>query len=170
MMPADPNWARYIFASVATYLKATAADIDLPVVVEGLDERTSEFMESTDHIEVRVNGPFSQELSKDYFRLWVDVNVLLTSRMDAGKNGYTIQRLAGIFQNAMDQPIAIWNYGDQPGDFVEGEPDTQIHLGCLSPRPATSESIKVLHFGQVEKTDRVKQTIVDARYVMFIEL
>ena len=121
-------------------------------------------------IRIRVNGPFSQELSLNYFRLWVDVNVILTSRMDADKNGYTIQRLAGIFQSAMDQPIPVWNYGDQIGDFVSGSPDTQIHLGCLSPRPQTGESIKVFNFGQVEKTDRVKQSIVDARYVMFMEL
>ena len=169
-MPADPNWARYIFASVATYLKSTAADLTLPALVEGLDERTDTYMESTDRVEIRVNGPYSQELSFNYFRLWVDVNVLLSSRMDAGKNGYVIQRLAGQFQSAMDQPIPVWNYGDQPGDFVPSLPDTQIHLGCLSPRPQTGESIKVLHFGQVEKTDRIKQSIVDARYVMFMEL
>ncbi len=169
-MPADANWPRYIFASVATYLKTIAADNSLPAIVEGLDERTDKYMESTDRAEIRVNGPYSQELSKDYFRLWVDVNVLLTSRMDAKKNGYEIQRFSGIFLSAMDRPIPVWNYGKQPGDFVEADPDTQIHLGCLSPRPATSESIKVLHFGQVEKTDRVKQSIVDARYVMFMEL
>jgi hypothetical protein len=167
-MPTDPNLARYIFASVATYLKATATDNDLPVVVEGLDERTEAFLESTDHVEIRVNGPFSQELAKDCFRLWVDANVLLTSRMDANKNGYTIQRLAGIFQAAMDASIPIWNYGDQPGDFDPLDPATQKHLGCLSPRTQTSESIKVLHFGQVEKTDRVKQSIVDARYQMYL--
>jgi hypothetical protein len=169
MMPADPNWARYVFASVATYLKAIATENSIPAVVEGLDERTEDFLESTDHLEIRVNGPFSQELSQGYFRLWVDANVLLTSRMDAEKNGYTIQRLAGIFQSAMDASIPVWNYGDQPGDFVPADPSTQIHLGCLSPRTQTSESIKVLHFGQVEKTDRVKQSIVDARYVMYLE-
>ena len=169
-MPANQNWPRYIYASVATYLKAIAADNSVPALVEGLDERTDTYMESTDRVEIRVNGPYSQELSHNYFRLWVDVNVLLTSRMDASKNGYQIQRIAGIFLSAMDQPIPIWNYGDQAGDFDPDDPETQIHLGCLSPRPATSESIKVLHFGQVDKTDRVKQSIVDARYVMFMEL
>lgn len=169
-MAADPNWARYIFASVATYLKQTATDNSLPVVVEGLDDRTKTYMESTDRAEIRVNGPYSQELAQGCFRLWVDANVLLTSRMDADKSAYSIQRFAGIFQSAMDQSIPVWNYGDQAGDFDEADPATQIHLGCLSPRTQTSESIKVLHFGQVEKTDRVKQTVVDARYVMYLEL
>lgn len=169
-MPADPNWARYVFASVADFLVATAKGNSLPVIVEGLDERTSGYMESTDRAEIRINGPFSQELSAGCFRLWVDVNVLLTSRMDGAKNGYSLQRYAGIFQAAMDHSIPVWNYGDQPGDFDPNDSATQIHLGCLSPRTGTSESVKVLHFGQVEKTDRVKQSIVDARYVMYLEL
>ena len=168
-MPANPNWARWIFASAAHYLKTIASDNQLPCIIEGLDDRTDAYMQNTDRAEVRINGPYIQEISNGYFRVWADINVLLTSRMDESKGGYAIQRFAGIMQAAMSDQIAIWNYGDQPGDFDEDVPETQIHIGCLSPRSGPQESIKVLHFGQVEKSDRVKQAAIDARYAMYLD-
>lgn len=168
-MPANPNWARWVFASAAHYLKTIASENDLPVIVEGLDDRTDAYMRKTDRAEIRINGPYIQEISNGYFRVWTDINVLLSSRMDEKKDGYALQRFAGIMQAAMSEQIAIWNYGDQEGDYDEDDPDTQIHLGCLSPRVGPQESIKVLHFGQVEKTDRIKQAAVDARYSMYLD-
>ena len=168
-MPANPNWARWIFASAAFYLKTIATENQLPCIIEGLDDRTDAYMESTDRAEIRINGPYIQEISNGYFRVWADINALLTSRMDETKGGYALQRFAGLMQSAMSEQIAIWNYGDQDGDFDEDDPETQIHIGCLSPRVGPQESIKVLHFGQVEKADRIKQAAVDARYTMYLD-
>ena len=81
-MAANPNWARWIFHSVADYLKEVATDADLPVLIEHFDERTAAFERATDKAEIRITGPFDQELSKGYHRIYVDVNVLLTSRYD----------------------------------------------------------------------------------------
>jgi len=80
-MPANPSWARWLFASLATYLKQVAQDNNILVLVEGLDERSTEFMQATDRAEVRITGPFIRELSHNYWELKVDVNVLLTSRV-----------------------------------------------------------------------------------------
>ena len=44
-MSANPNWARWVFASVATFLKQVAQSQQLAVLVEGLDDRTTEVME-----------------------------------------------------------------------------------------------------------------------------
>jgi len=74
-MSANPNWARWVFASVATYLKQVAAESHLPALVEGLDDRTTEFMEATDRCEIRITGPFTKELSHNYFQVEVLVNV-----------------------------------------------------------------------------------------------
>ena len=38
-MSANPNWARWVFASVATFLKQVAQSQQLAVLVEGLDDR-----------------------------------------------------------------------------------------------------------------------------------
>ena len=161
-MPANPNWARWVFASVATYLKAVAVEAALPALVEGLDERTSEFMEATDRCEIRITGPFTREPSCDYFYIEVVVNVLFVSRYEEQKNQYAIIQTMGAFQEAMDGAIPVYRYGNEPGD------DEQAFIGCLLPVHGRNEAIRLLHFGQVDPTDRLKQSMVDARYRMEI--
>src|SRR4051812_40904100 len=115
-MPANPNWARWIFASTAYALKQVAVDASLPVIVEHLDERTQAFMQAPDRVEIRITGPFTQELSKGWFRIQLDANVLLWSRYDGqAKNAYTLLKNAGLFHEAMDSPIPVWNYGVEAG-------------------------------------------------------
>lgn len=159
-MAANPNWTRWIFASVATYLKGVADDQSLPVLVEGLDERTTIFTHATDRCEVRITGPFTKELSHDYYQIEVIVNVLFQSRFDEIKNRYTIIRKVGVFHEAMDGPIAVYKYGSEPGD------DEHELVGCLSPARGRNDSIRVMHFGQVDPTNKLKQSMVDARYIM----
>lgn len=169
-MPANPDWTRWIFASVADALKTVATDNDIPVLVEHLDERTKEFERATDKVEIRITGPWVQELSKGYYRVWVDVNALLQSRYDGqAKNAYTIHKNAGLFQAAMSTPIGVWNYGSEPSDFSEDDPDSQVFLGCLLPRPGKNDSIRVNHFGQVNAVDKLKESSVDARFVMYLD-
>ena len=159
-MPANPNWARWVFASVTSYLKEVAADAEIPVLVEGLDERTTEFMTATDRCEIRITGPFTQEISHDYFRVEVIVNVLFVSRYEEQKNQYAIMQKIGVFHEAMDGSIAVYKYGSLPGD------DQHALVGCLSPIQGRHNAIRVLHFGQITPTDRLKQSMVDASYRM----
>jgi len=162
-MPANPNWARWVFASMATYLKQVAQDNNVPALIEGVDERASAFMDASDRIEIRITGPYTRELSHNYYELSLDVNVLITSRFDGpDKNRYTPQKIAGIFQEAMDGAIAVYRYGDQPGD------DDHALVGCLSPRSGRRDAVRVLHFGQLNATDRIRQSLVDCGYVMEI--
>ena len=159
-MPANPNWARWVFASVATYLTEVAKEQHLPALVEGLDDRTKEFMEATDRCEVRITGPFTKEMSHDYYHIEVIVNVLFLSRYEEQKNRYAVLQKIGIFHEAMDGPIAVYKYGNEPGD------DEQELVGCLSPVQGRNVAIRVLHFGQVNLTDRLKQSMIDAHYQM----
>jgi len=163
MPAANPNWVRWVFASVATYLKEVAKQANIPVLVEGLDERTDALMKATDRCEVRISGPFSRELSHNYFRLEVDVNVLFYTRLEESKNRYGILKIIGDFQEAMDSNIPVCKCGDEPGD------DETASIGCLAPRNGRNDSIRVLHFGQIDPTDRLKQSMVDARYVMELQ-
>jgi hypothetical protein len=165
-MPANPNWVRWVFASVATYLKQVATGSNLPVLVEGLDERTPVFMQATDRAEVRVSGPFSKELSHGWYELVADANVLLTSRYDGQeKSRYAILQFAGEFQAAMQDSIPVYKYGKLPGD------DGTL-VGCLqlvNGRVGDSGGVRVSHFGQLDATNRLKQSIVDARYRMELQ-
>lgn len=159
-MAANKDWARWIFASVATYLKGVADSQSLPVLVEGLHERTTAFTHATDRCEVRITGPFTKELSHNYFQVEVVVNVLFQSRYDEDKNQYTIIKKIGVFHEAMDGSIAVFKYGNEPGD------DEHELVGCLSPAHGRNDSIRVLHFGQVDPTNKLKQSMVDVRYIM----
>lgn len=161
-MPANSNWARWIHASLGKYLKNVATTISIPSLLEGIDDRDKTFMESPDRIEIRVNGPFTHEQSAGYFRLYVDVNVLVNSMMGGeAKAAYKLDDILGVYHNAMDGAIAIYRLGTGPDD-------DQSLLGCLTPRPGKNESIRVIHFGQLDRTDRIKQGMVDARYVMYL--
>ena len=161
-MAANSNWARWVFASVATYLKGIAQSESLPCLVEGLDDRTTAFMEAPDRCEVRIMGPFTREVSRNYFCVELLVNVLFTSTYDETKNQYAILQKVGAFHEAMDGAIAVYKYGNQPGD------DEHALVGCLSPLTGRRDAVKVMHFGQIDATTRLKQSMVDARYLMEI--
>lgn len=160
---ADRNWTRWIHASVAKYLKQVAVTNEIPVLIEGIDDRDQSFMEAPDRVEIRLTGPHSQELSRGYHRLYVDINVLVSSQMgDESKNVYDLDNILGLFHEAMDGAISIYRLGTGPDD-------DQSLLVCLNPRSGKNDSVRVIHFGQIEKTDRLKQGVVDARYIGHIQ-
>src|SRR3972149_2274372 len=156
-MPANPNWARWVFASVATYLKQVAQGQQLPVLIEGLDERTTEFMNATARCEIRITGPFTREVSRDWYQIEVLWNVLFVSRYEEQKNQYAIIQKTGVFQEAMDGAVAVYKYGSGADD------DEHALVGCLSPVQGRSDAIRGMHFGQINPTARLKQSVGDAR-------
>ena len=158
----NPHWPRWIFASVADYFKQTAAGINLPILIEGIDEREAEKIRANDHVEFRLNGPAVTELSRGYFRLDVDVNLLLTSMMGGQtRNAYDIVQQTGIFLQAAAGPIPVLKWG-------EGPEDDETLLGCLTLRTGKRDAVRVIHFGQISRDDRLRQSAVDARYQLFL--
>ena len=158
----NPHWPRWIFASAADYFKQAADGIELPILIEGIDEREAEKMRANDHVEFRINGPAVSELSRGYFRLDVDVNLLLTSMMGGQtKNAYDIVQQAGVLLQAAGGPIPVRKWG-------EGPDDDQSLLGCLTLRSGKRDAVRVIHFGQISRDDRIRQSAVDARYHLFL--
>ena len=159
----NPNWPRWIWASVTDYLSSNVfVPNSLPFITEGVHERDDDFMQADNRAEIRVNGPLTRELSADYWRLWVDINVLVLSNMDGQQsNAYTLETNLGLVLEAMDTVIPIFRHGD-------GSEDDGTLLGCLSPRTGDNDSIRLIHFGQIDKTVRIKEGVVDGRYVMYL--
>jgi len=158
----NPHWPRWIFASTADYFKQVADGIELPILIEGIDEREAEKMRANDHVEFRINGPAVSELSRGYFRLDVDVNLLLTSMMGGQtRNAYDIVQQAGVLLQAAGGPIPVLKWG-------EGPDDDQSPVGCLTLRSGKRDAIRVIHFGQIGRDDRLRQSAVDARYRMHL--
>lgn len=168
MSKPNPRWNRWITSSIAKYLKTDVVDIfspPLPFLVEGIDDREDAFETAPDRAECRVNGPFTQEQSARYWRLWVDINVLLTSTMgEALKNKFTLEQNAGLFHEAMDTCIPIYRTGSP---LADPENDGTL-VGHLRPRKGRNDSVRTIHFGQINKVDRLRQAVVDGRYVMYV--
>jgi len=153
------NLSRWVFASIAYYFKTIADDLNLPYFVEGVDEREPDDM-LQNHCEMRVTGPFTKEMSRGYYHIEININVLLTNLMEmTGENAYSIIDWCGAFQESMLDPIPVYKYGTGPQD-------TGQWIGCL--RVKNNTQVNVFHFGQVNKTDRIRQSELDAVFEMDI--
>lgn len=161
----DPNWTRWFFASITEHFSSNVfVPNTIPFITEGIHERDSDFMSQPDRAEIRINGPHPKELSANYWRFWVDINILVTSYMgDQSKDPYSLERNAGLVHEYADTGITIRKYGP-----TTPTPDDGTILGCLRPRTDISDGVRIIHFGQVSKTDRLKQSQIDGRYVMYL--
>jgi hypothetical protein len=162
-MAADPNWPRWVFASLAVHFGDIAAGIPLAMIAEGIDEREAEKIQD-DRCELRINGPYIRELSHNFWRVWINVNILLTDYMEGqGENTYKLMNWGGAFLEGMDLPIPIYKYGPDVGGV-----DDQSLLGCLTLLRGKTESLKLIHFGQIGMVERIRQAAVDGRFEMFL--
>ncbi len=85
-------------------------------------------------------------------RLDVDVNLLLTSMMGGEtKNAYDIVQQAGVLLQAAGGPIPVLKWG-------EGPDDDQSPIGCLTLRSGKRDAVRVIHFGQIGRDDRLRQS------------
>lgn len=156
----NPNWSRWIWASILNHFKAVADSIPLPMHAEGVDERDDL---DTNHVEVRVTGPFVKELSRNYYHLSVDVNLLIHNFMkETNESGYDLASWSGIFQAAAEGPINIYKFGGEPGD-------DSSYVGCLQLRSGKYDALKLMYFGQTGRVERLRQSMVDAKYQVYLE-
>lgn len=161
-MAYDLNWPRWVQASVGDHFKLVATAQSFPALIEGIDERTTEFMESPNWVEIRVNGPFIKELSKDYWYFEVGANILVFSHMGGSQpNAYFGTEMAGYMAQAASQPISVYKYGT-------GVDDDQSLIGCLTLKKGNQESVKVYHFGEVNTESRLREYGVDVNLEMEI--
>ena len=154
---ANPMWTKWIHASVASYLKSVAQSVPVASLVEGIEDRDQTFQEAQDRVEIRFNGPYTTNPSSGYYIAKIGINVLVTSNMGGKrKNAYMLDDLLGKFHEALDQPIPIYKLGtDENADGYQ--------LGCLV-MSNDKLGIRVLHFGQIDTNDRVRQGMVSANY------
>lgn len=153
----DKNLARWIFQSLASHFKSVADGISLPYFVEGIDERSEDTMRVS-HVELRVTGPESKEVSNGFYDLKVGVNFLFTKNMDeASADAFDLIQWTGVFANEMLEPIPVYKKGT-------GVEDDGTLLGCIQVHKGKNEAVRIWHFGQLDTNTRVRQSEVDAVY------
>ena len=158
-----PYWPKWIWASVAKYMKGVSDSLNLQLLVEGIDDRQSKNVRAS-HAELRINGPFIFELSKEYYIVQVPINILLVDFMVGdGTNAYRLQKWAGKFQSVMDFPIPVYRYG-------QDLPDDGTLLECLRVKRTRDGGVRVIHFGQVARMGTldaaIRETAVDGLFEM----
>ncbi len=161
------DWTRWTHASIADVMQATANACGIASLIEPVEERTKTFMEAPSSATVRITGPFDTEFSKGYHVLRVDINVLLNGIIGGPGNGYDMFRYSGAFVDALSVEIPVYNYGNQPGDYIEDEPTTLVQIGCLRRLPR--KAVNVFSFGQVEVAMRLAQMEVSAQLYMEVQ-
>ena len=158
MADVERNLARWTFSSIAAHFAPVSTGLLLPYYVEGVDERTEAIVRAS-RTELRVTGPFVSETGPRVYRVDATVNILLTQQMAiAGAEAYAIVGWAGRFQRVMLSPIPIYKLGS-------GADDDGTLIGCLRVAGPTGE-VRIFHLGQISNTDRLRQSIVDAEYIM----
>lgn len=159
----DVNWPRWIYVSVSKHFKDVANFYNYNSLVENVEDSISTFQETGDRVEIRVNGPFTKELSHNYFHFEVDANILITSHMGGpSKNPYGLMDMVGVMAATASQIIPVYKYGNGPDD------DEDELVGCLTLRKGPVESIKSYYFGEIDSTNRLRQAMVDVRLEMQI--
>lgn len=158
-MAINKNWTRWLVSSVAKHFDALRGT--LPMFMEGQD-RTR--LTSSRLIELRFDGPFIKEESKNYYSLEVDVNVLVQNGID-DDDFYTIYTDTGIVSAAFTQTIPVYKYGNTADDD-----DSLLSCLYLVPHGRGKDTVMIQHFGQIEPKTRLLQSTVEGQYMMYLSL
>src|SRR5438067_2527026 len=115
----NPNWDRWIFASVTKHFNDAAAVATIPMYVEGDSRITAEKL---DYYEFRMNGPIVKGLSGNEWRLDLELNILVVSKDLT--DFHKCRKMTGIMAAAFITGIPLFKYGSNIGD-------DQSQFGCL---------------------------------------
>ena len=148
------HWPRWIFASTSKYFKDIADDNNLHFFIEGTHRFTQENQE---YLEFRMDGPSVREVSKNYFLIDVEINILWSFNQD-NSSFHRPAEITGILMEAMDD-ICVYRYGD---DFV----DNDKLLGTLTLRQDKKTPIRVNNFGQIRTDVKMMQGTVEGTFRM----
>src|SRR4051812_30341190 len=107
-MSADPNWERWVFASISDHFNTviTAAMSDAKMYVEGADKTNDD----PKYFEFRMDGPYLRQISRNFWEIWVNVNILCIAKRD-GTDFHTIHRMAGVASSAFSNSISVLKFG-----------------------------------------------------------
>jgi len=153
-MSLNQNLTRWIIASISKHFEDRKQS--LTVFIEGQIRKTRELL---DFLELRIDGPNQTELSKGFWQVYVEINVLVQSAQNAA-NYHRIYNSVGIAVAAFTQSISILKLGTAVGD------DGSL-VGCLNLQgdKEARERIQISHFGQVEPETGIFQSSVEGHYV-----
>jgi hypothetical protein len=155
----DINWDRWVFASICQHFDNRRGTI--PMYVEGTHRDTETIK---DFFELRVDGPWITEESKNCWKLYTEINILCQSAKDF-KDFHRLRKMTGIVSQACTDYIEVFKFGKDVWD-------DQSLVGCLKRMDTgygkSQERIQITHFGQIEPRVELEQASVEAHYEMIL--
>lgn len=160
-MPNNPNWGRWIAASVTNQFSEDFAESGYKIYVDGqiLKESTSE----KGQIDLRIDGPsYSREPSRGYFVLGgitINAHVQVYNSEDLWEE----RRISGLLEEWLGKDRCIYRHGT-------GIYDDLTFVGSLVYQArGRLDGVKTHHFGK-EENDNIEQLSVEASYNMYLSL
>lgn len=152
-MSSNKHWPRWIFASVSKHFKDRLTSTKLYIEGQHRDVKIPETL-----FELRVDGPYLTEISKDLWHAYTEISVLVQV-LKNDKNYHTIHSLCGEASAAMDT-IELRKYGNGPDD------DATFVIGCMRLVQSRDkrERVQINHFGQIETSTPLMQASVEAHF------
>lgn len=144
-----PKW---ITSSIRKQFVDRVANI--PVYFE---EQIKTNNKETFYFECRIDGPFLTPIgTKDEFEAIVEVNILINLAFDE-QDTLQMQKLNGVVASALNKSFCVYKYGTELYDTSAFFETLQL---------ITDDNIDVSYFGQIDPTNKIYQTSVEAHYKM----
>lgn len=150
----NPNWPRWIFASVSKQFTDYFNEQGIICFVHGDDSNVGVNVNS---IEFRMDGPNGKQLTKTEWDLFVEVSLLITTMKD-DKDAHIPERYLGIAARAFTPGVKVFRFGDGPDD------DATFLEGCLILEAEGREPLVLAKFGVVQVDLPVIQASVNGHY------
>lgn len=151
----NANWGRWLYASICQYFDTHRGTLDM--FLEGEHRATSQLQK---FFELRVDGPYYQNLNKGWWNLTVEVNAIITVAK-SDQDFHEIRRATDFVASLFSNTIHCYRYGDGPYD------DSSF-IGCLTALDGYRRQLQISHFGQLHPTDAVLQACVERHYKMVL--
>jgi hypothetical protein len=158
-MAINPKWARWAFASVVNHFQNNLDTTRVPIFVEG-EKRNTDTLKT--FAEVRMDGPFFTEVSRDCYKIEGEVNILIQATLDE-MDAQLIHRSVGLVTAAFSD-ISVYRFGDEPGDD-----NSFVWCWKLINDSRRRERVQVSHFGVIEPNTKLTQATVEAHYDVFLD-
>jgi hypothetical protein len=131
----------------------------VPMFIENQHRDTDEEQEL---LELRMDGPRILEVSKNCWKLRIEINILVQVVMD-DVNFHRIDDLVGLAQSAFTD-IPVFRYGNTPGD-------DDSFLGCLRllQNRSNVDYLEANRFGQVDTRTKLLQSTVEGHFEMDLQ-
>jgi hypothetical protein len=126
--------------------------------VEGFERDTNGL---ADYVEFRLDGPYIRESTKNSFRLYFELNILVVVQ-EENENAYRINELTGLVSSLFLDCVNVERKGI-------GEEDDGSLLGCLCLVKGRNEKVQVSHFGRINPSIGMVQASVEGHYQILVD-